>query len=85
MSIADEMRKRLEAAFAPELLQIEDESESHRGHAGYQEGGESHWRITLKSAAFAEMSRLERHRAVHAALGDDIVRRIHALALSLSG
>ncbi|MGI9395414.1 MAG: BolA family protein [Boseongicola sp.] len=85
MSIADEMRKRLEAAFAPELLEIEDESESHRGHAGYQEGGESHWRITLKAPAFAEMSRLERHRAVHTALGDGVVRRIHALALSISG
>ena len=84
MSIADEMRTRLEAAFAPELLEIEDESERHRGHAGYLEGGESHWRITLKSAAFAKMARLDRHRAVHAALGEGIVRRIHALALHIS-
>lgn len=84
MSIADEMRARLEAAFAPELLEIEDESERHRGHAGYQDGGESHWCITLKSAAFAKMSRLERHRAVHAALGERIVQRIHALALHIS-
>jgi len=84
MSIADEMRTRLEAAFAPEHLEIDDESERHRGHAGYQDGGESHWRITLKSATFVEMSRLERHRAVHAALGDGIVQRIHALELHLS-
>ena len=84
MSIADEMRTRLEAAFAPELLEIEDESERHRGHAGYQEGGESHWRIRLKSAQFAKMSRLDRHRAVHAALGEHIVQRIHALALHIS-
>ena len=84
MSIADEMRARLEAAFAPELLEIEDESELHRGHAGYQDGGESHWRITLKSPAFSGMSRLERHRAVHAALGDGIIGRIHAVTLNLS-
>jgi BolA protein len=84
MSIADEMRTRLEAAFVPDSLEIEDESESHRGHAGYQEGGESHWRITLKSASFARMSRLERHRAVHAALGKDVIGRIHALALNIS-
>ncbi len=84
MSISDEMREKLEAAFAPEILDIEDESERHRGHAGYQEGGESHWRISLKSAAFADISRIERHRAVHAALGPDIIGRIHALALHLS-
>ena len=84
MSIADEMREKLEAEFAPENLEIEDESERHRGHAGYQEGGESHWHITIKSVAFAQMTRLERHRAVHTALGDDIVRRIHALGLNIS-
>ena len=84
MSISDEMREKLEAAFAPEILDIEDESERHRGHAGYQEGGESHWRISLKSAAFADISRIERHRAVHAALGPDIIGRIHALGLHLS-
>ena len=83
MSIADKMRERLEAAFAPERLDIEDESERHRGHAGYQEGGESHWRISLKSAKFADMSRLDRHRAVHTALGPGIIRRIHALELHL--
>ena len=85
MSIADEMYARLEAAFAPDFLEIRDESERHKGHAGYQDGGESHWSITLKSPRLADLSRLERHRAVHVALGDDIIGRIHALALNLSG
>ena len=84
MLISDEMREKLEAAFAPDVLIIEDESERHRGHAGYLEGGESHWRINLKSAAFAGMSRIDRHRAVHTALGDGIIGRIHALTLDLS-
>ncbi|MEL6645801.1 MAG: BolA family protein [Pseudomonadota bacterium] len=84
MAIADEMRARLEAAFAPTELSIVDESEAHRGHAGYQEGGESHWRITINAPAFGPMSRIERHRAVHTALGPDIVGRIHALALKIS-
>ncbi|MEL6516811.1 MAG: BolA family protein [Pseudomonadota bacterium] len=84
MPIADEMRDRLESAFAPTDLSIVDESEAHRGHSGYQEGGESHWRITINAPAFAPMSRIERHRAVHAALGPDIVARIHALALKIS-
>ncbi|QMU58100.1 MAG: BolA/IbaG family iron-sulfur metabolism protein [Boseongicola sp.] len=84
MSISDEMRARLLAEFAPSGLEILDESEAHRGHAGFQEGGESHWKITMNSARFGGMSRLQRHRAVHAALGDDILGRIHALALHLS-
>ncbi|NDH25968.1 MAG: BolA family transcriptional regulator [Rhodobacteraceae bacterium] len=60
------------------------ESESHRGHAGFQEGGESHFRVRLISADFVAQSRIARHRAVHAALGKDLMGEIHALALDLS-
>ena len=83
MALADEMRQRLTATFAPIELTIRDDSDQHRGHAGYQEGGESHWHVAISAAAFASMSRIERHRAVHAALGEDIVGRIHALELKI--
>ena len=79
--IADEMRQRLQA-LDPDRLEVIDESESHRGHAGYREGGQSHFRIRMRAAAFSGLSRIERHRLVHATLGD-IVPRIHALALEL--
>ena len=49
MRVADEIREKLEAAFAPHHLEIEDESERHRGHAGYQEGGQSHFRVAISS------------------------------------
>jgi len=84
MAVEDEIRDRLSAAFQPTTLVVEDESERHRGHAGYQEGGESHFRVEISAPAFAEMSRVARHRAVHEALGPDIVGRIHALALKIS-
>ena len=84
MSVSAEMQARLEAAFKPETLEIVDDSESHRGHSGFQEGGESHFSITLQSKAFADMSRIARHRAVHEALGPELVGRIHALELKLS-
>jgi BolA protein len=84
MSLAEEMEDRLQAAFSPLSLEIIDESEEHRGHSGYQEGGESHWRISMQSRVFADQTRIERHRSVHKALGQDIVGRIHALALNLS-
>ena len=83
MSVADEIRQKLEAAFRPHALEIRDDSEKHRGHAGYQEGGESHFSVSIRADAFADLTRLARHRAVHDALGPDLVGKIHALALDI--
>lgn len=84
MTIADEIREKLQAAFAPSHLDVVDDSESHRGHAGFQEGGESHFNVVIVAEVFGPMTRIARHRAVHKALGD-ITGRIHALALDVSG
>lgn len=85
MTVTEQITARLTEAFAPVSLTVTDESERHRGHAGYREGGESHFRVAIAAPAFADMSRIERHRAIHAALGADLVARIHALALEVSG
>lgn len=83
MSTTQEISDRLEAAFAPRELEVVDDSESHRGHAGFQEGGESHFNVRIRSGRFKGKNRLARHRAVHSALGPDLMGRIHALALDL--
>lgn len=85
MNRTKRIHQALSDAFAPELLEVIDESEQHRGHAGYQVGGESHFRVILRAPSFADMSRIARHRAVHKALGADLVSEIHALALDISG
>ncbi len=82
MTMTDEIRTRLQAAFDPRELEVIDDSESHRGHAGFSEGGESHFNVRIRSAAFQGQSRVARHRSVHAALGD-VVPRIHAFALDI--
>lgn len=79
--IIDEMRDRL-AMLAPSRLEILDESDQHRGHGGWREGGETHFRIRIASSALAELSHVARHRAIHRALGD-IMPRIHALAVEI--
>ena len=84
MGIVSEIEQNLAEAFSPDVLEVVDDSEAHRGHAGFQEGGESHFNVRICARAFAGMSRLERHRAVHAAIGPDIIGRIHALALDIS-
>lgn len=85
MRLEEEMRRRLESAFAPTRLEIVDESEGHRGHGGWREGGGTHWRIRIEAPALGPMSRLERHRAVHAALGPEVIGRLHALVLEAGG
>lgn len=85
MTYEQRMRQKLTEAFAPEVLEIIDESEAHRGQGGYQEGGETHFRIIIKSAAFNDMSRIARQRAVMAAVRAELEERVHALALEVSG
>lgn len=84
MTRAEKIEERLQAAFQPRVLEVVDDSERHRGHGGYQEGGQSHFNVTIAADGFAGMSRIARHRAVHAALGRDLVAEIHALALNVS-
>ena len=83
MRVSEEIRSRLDAAFSPTELSVVDDSESHRGHAGYPEGGQSHFNVMIRAPAFAGQSRIARHRAVHAALGAELVSRIHALSLDI--
>lgn len=82
MSVETEIRTRLTQAFSPERLEVVNESHRHAGHAGDDGSGESHFRVVLRAAELAPMSRVARHRAVHAALGD-LTTRVHALALDL--
>ena len=78
------IKEKLAKNFIIDQLEVIDESESHRGHAGFQEGGESHFRVSLVSVDFEGQTRIARHRAVHTALGKDLLGEIHALALELS-
>jgi len=80
--VANSLREKLEAAFAPEMLAIEDESSRHAGHSGAREGGESHFRVRIVSAAFRGVSRVERQRRVYAAVAEEIDAGLHALALT---
>ena len=83
MTVAETIRAKLEAAFAPSALDVRDESGLHRGHAGWKEGGETHFRVTVVSSAFDGLTRVERHRLVHGVLDAELQGRVHALALSL--
>ena len=81
MSVAETIRERL-AALEPQALDLVDESEQHRGHAGYAPGGNTHWRLSIVSPRFSGQSVVARHRMVYQALGNLMQNPIHALAIT---
>lgn len=80
MSTTDLIRQRL-AVLAPETYTLEDESDQHRGHAGAASGG-GHFRLTIVSPRFHNLSTLARHRLVYEAMGELMQREIHALSIT---
>jgi BolA protein len=79
--IAREMIARLTAALSPTRLDLEDQSYQHVGHAGHDPRGESHFALIIESSAFTGLNRVERQRRVHAAIGDLLRERVHALTI----
>ncbi len=84
MSTTEAIRSKLEAAFEPQELDVIDDSESHRGHGGYREGGETHFNVRIVSVAFEGKGRVERQRMVHRVLADELAGPVHALSLDLA-
>ncbi len=82
MSIESELIARLTITFSPTRLEVVNESHKHAGHGGDDGSGESHFAVLIRADALAGLSRVARHRAVHAALGD-LNQRVHALALDI--
>lgn len=81
MSLKDWITATLRERLDPTRLVVEDESQQHLGHAGWREGGETHFRIDVVSPAFEGKSRVERHRVINAALAGAFERGLHALAI----
>lgn len=82
MAVAETIERKLTQALAPQRLKIVDDSEKHKGHAGYREGGETHFRVEVVSAAFDGASRVARQRQVYKILAEELAGRVHALQLT---
>lgn len=83
-TMAQEIEARLREAFTPSRLDVINDSAKHAGHSGDDGSGESHFTVVIEAVAFADMNRLQRQRAVIAALGDIPGERVHALAIKAS-
>jgi BolA protein len=83
VSTAEIIEKKLKTAFDPEVIELTDESEKHRGHGGWREGGETHFHLRMVSASFAGQGRVQRQRAVNRILAEELAGKVHALAMEL--
>jgi BolA protein len=82
MVVADTIRRKLVERFVPTRLDVLDESHRHAGHEGARPGGETHFAVTIVSAAFMGQSRLARQRLVYQALAEELATGVHALSLT---
>jgi BolA protein len=81
MSLKTLIEQTLTERFAPDQLDVTDESHQHHGHAGWREGGETHFRLDIVSQSFSGKSRVDRHRLVNEALAGAFAQGLHALAI----
>lgn len=81
MNVADTMRAKLTAAFAPRQLEVFDESQLHAGHSGARPGGQTHFRVVVVADTFRGLDRVTRQRRVLEVLGTELVHQVHALAI----
>lgn len=83
MTVRDAIVRKLSEKFAPTHLEVIDESDLHHGHAGWREGGETHFRVRIATPQFAGKPRVAQHRAVMATLEQELRGRVHALAIEV--
>lgn len=83
MSVRDDIVQKLSVKFAPSHLEVIDESDKHQGHAGWRDGGATHFRVRIASPLFTGQSRLMQHRAVMDALAAELKAGVHALAVEI--
>jgi len=81
--IAETIQEKLAEGLAPTKLVIEDDSARHAGHGGARPGGESHFNVTVESAAFQGLTPVARQRLVYRLLADELAGPVHALSLTL--
>ena len=81
--VRNRIETKLREALAPVHLEVRDDSEQHRGHGGWREGGETHFHVTLVTPAFQGLSRVQRHRLVNQLLAEELAGQVHALSLRL--
>ncbi|GBF48940.1 stress induced morphogen [Leptospira ryugenii] len=75
----------LEEKFKPDVLEVFDKTEEHYGHSAYIQGGETHFKVKIRSEAFRGKKTLEIHRAIYSILEEELKSGLHALEIDAGG
>jgi BolA family transcriptional regulator, general stress-responsive regulator len=88
IAAGDRIKAKLQAALAPDSIEVIDESRKHASHAhalrrpgAAASAGGTHFRIKVVSEAFKGKSLVERHRAINHLLKAEFDAGVHALAI----
>jgi BolA protein len=84
MGICDKITQKLRKEFAPEFLEVLDESEKHRGHANWIEGKSTHFRVIISASKLNQLSRVNQHRAITDVLDKEFEAGLHALSIEVT-
>ena len=76
------IHQRLQEAFSPTQLDVQDDSPHHKNHIGSQNGA-GHYSIVIAADCFKNKSRVAAHREIYQALQDLMQNDIHALKISI--
>ena len=81
--ISISIKEKLQNKFSPNLLQVDDVSEMHRGHAGFKEGGETHFVIHISSHEFKNKNKLAIHRLINEELKEEWGSGVHSISIKI--
>ncbi len=81
MSRADRMRQLLQDAFNPDQIDIIDDSHKHKGHGGWREGGETHYRLEISAESLKGLSRVKAQQSIYKILKPEFETGLHALSI----
>ena len=83
MTMRDTIIAKLTERFSPLSLEVIDESNKHRGHAGWRDGGETHFRVRIATRNLDGLNRVAQHRAIFETLDAELKDRVHALNIEV--
>lgn len=83
MIMQEKIEKRIRESLQPEALEIINDSHKHRGHAGDDGSGQTHFRIKIVSKKFEGLTRIDRTRQVNMLLEPLFDQGLHAISYAL--
>lgn len=84
MGLAEQIEKKIAESFDVSSVEVLNESYMHKGHAGDDGSGETHFKLVILSDELAGLPRVMAQRRVYSALSEEM-RYIHALSIKICG